>query len=79
MRLSSPAVAISEEEPKQNRRRVEDFRLSPRRDKAGAHTQAPPALDGAPLARRSFQAARLYGRMADALVTEGDEGRGKLR
>ncbi|GEM_PF-4323079 len=24
-------------------------------------------------------AARLYGLMADALVTEGDEGRGKLR
>jgi hypothetical protein len=26
-----------------------------------------------------FLAARLYGRMANALVTEGDEGRGKLR
>jgi hypothetical protein len=49
--------------------------------KSGAFTRAPAARAAFPHGGMPgrFQAARLYGRMADALATGGDEGRGKLR
>ena len=47
----------------------------------GVQTQTPAARTAFLFEEVSgrFQAARLYGRMVDALATEGEEGRDKLR